>query len=253
MNKSVLVVFSLVLLITLGLVVIYLLSIQKSNLNPLSTITQESVINPELFPNISWEDITSGAMLNNLENEDKNGQLPQLPTSSMPVSQFTVTKPDLIGITYLEISSDNYVANKYQSSKFRPFRFVTFYKTILEGEPYVVMVQKWLNLDGSTAYIPFVIPEKLALINGTTSSYFQVLTSADTDYFLSPILQIESLDVCKVTLAGREAYCKWYFTNLTLGNTLADILHSWVTTNIIPQDIGKIPLVFTGTKNNAIQ
>jgi len=110
------------------------------------------------------------------------------------------------------------------------------------------LVEKWLNVDGSTSFLPLIIPELLALKDNTISSYYSDLIAGTSVYFLSPIYQIKSYDQCKNILPKRESYCDWYFQDSKIGNTLLGIINEWTRTGNIPSSVGMIPMVVTAKR-----
>lgn len=248
MRKSLIIVF-FVLNLTILLFIAYLLLSGKYRINSFQIYSEAG--SPSLYPDIAWEDITSGKLLKFLENEDKKGKL--LPISSLaePISAPGRTNPELFnttGLEFVDLSTNDFVANKYKNADKRPFRFVAFFKTNLGGTAYFVLVQKWLNPDGSTVFLPLIISEALAVNEDSTSAYYNDLIADDTVYFLSPILQIISLDRCKMALPDRKSYCDWYFENPKTSSDFSEIMNEWTKSGNIPAQAGMAPMAITASR-----
>jgi len=248
MRKSIIIIFFSVLILTTFLVAVYFLSGRKNKTTAYQIYPDAT--NITLYPYMAWEDITSGKLLDFLKNEDSKGKLLQLPASAEPIS-LTSTDQEFFntkGISYVQLPTNDVLSNKYKNLDLLPFRFIAFFKTELGGTAYFVLVEKWLNADGSTAFLPLIIPESLALKDNTISSYYDALISNNSRYFLSPILQIKNQTECKSILLKRESYCDWYFQDPKIGNTLLGIMNEWTQTGNLPSSAGMMPLVVTATR-----
>jgi hypothetical protein len=246
MRKSVVVLFFSVLILTIFLVVAYFLSTKKNTISSYQIFSVAKA--PNNYPKIAWNDITSGKLLNYLEIQDRNGKLPLISSAAKPITMPAITTPEFFeanGLTILQVAADDVASNKYKNSETRPFRFVGFFKKELGGTAYLVLVQKWLNQDGSTVFLPLVVPESLAIINNSISSYYDELTTDNTVYFLGPILQIKNLTQCKFALPKRETYCDWYFQDQNISNTLLNMVTEWTKFGNILKEVGKTPMVFS--------
>ena len=247
-RKSILIIFLLVLFITIFLVATYFLSGRKNKTT--SYQIYHEATNILLYPYVAWDDITSGKLLDFLKNEDSKGKLLQIPASAESISLISTDQEffNTKGFAYVQLSTDDVLSNKYKNPDLLPFRFVAFFKTNLGQTSYFVMIERWLNLDGSTAFLPLIIPESLVLKDNTISSYYSTLISNNSRYFLSPILQIKSKDECKSIFPKRESYCDWYFQDPKIGNALLDIMNEWTQTGNLPSSAGMMPLVVTATR-----
>lgn len=249
MRKSIIVIFFLVLILTVLLVIVYLLSGGKYKTSSYQIYSNAS--SPGFYPYIAWDGITSGKLLNYLKNEDRKGKLLSISPSAEPISIPGKTNPTLFdtnGLAFIQLSTSDFVSNKYKNVAARPFRFVAFFKTELGETTYFVLVEKWLNPDGSTAFLPLIIPTPLAAGGNTITTYYSDLISDDTGYFLSPILQIKSLDMCKTALPKSLSYCDWYFQNPEVTGALLGIMNEWIESSNIPEDMGRTPVVFTTSR-----
>lgn len=248
MRKSIVIVFFLVLILTVFLVAAYFLSSGKNKTT--SYQISSDAKNTTLYPNIAWSDITSGKLLDFLKGEDVKGKLIQIPASAEPIFLRSTSQDfyNTNGLAYVQLPSEDVVSNKYKNKDLQPFRFVAFFKTNLGGTSYFVLVEKWLNIDGSISFLPLIIPELLALKDGVISSYYSDLIAGTSVYFLSPIYQIKSHDQCKNILPKRESYCDWYFQDSKIGITLLSIMNEWTQTGNIPSSVGMTPMVVTAKR-----
>jgi hypothetical protein len=205
MRKVLLVIVFIVLTLTVFLVGAYLYSNRNNKSSSLQVYTVAQ--KPNSFPEIAWEDIVSGKLLSYLENQDAKGKLPTISPEAKPIETPSVSNQEYYqknGIVSLQMTSNDVISNKYKDTKARPFRFVAFFKTNLNGIGYFVLVQKWLNPDCSIAFLPLIVPESLSATGNALSAYYQDLISDNTVYFLGPILKIKSLTQCNGILPKRE-------------------------------------------------
>jgi hypothetical protein len=101
------------------------------------------------YPYVKWEELTSGNLIKSIKNKSDN-----IGAGAEPIQSYGKLNPTLEaqkGMNYVQLlGSEVLVTNKYKDISKRPFRTVAYFSTSKDNTGYLVLVQKWLNKDGTT-------------------------------------------------------------------------------------------------------
>ncbi|MCL5612077.1 MAG: hypothetical protein M1485_05925 [Chloroflexi bacterium] len=172
---------------------------ELSKMAQLPEITTDQAVSPEF-----------DAYLTQQENAGKLGDFsqyvePMSPKWGDPGSDFeSKTRP----IYLINVSTEKEGA--YSLTNTRPFYNEIYFKTKLNGQDYLLWVQRWKNPDGSTSRVKYMYPfEKIydSRIQGWASKEFGLVPGKeDSLRFLSPVLYPDN-----VNFATLYAYDKNYY------------------------------------------
>jgi hypothetical protein len=203
---------------------------------------------PQNYPLVGWSDVTSGKLQKFLEKEEKFGKLATIPNTVLPVSKFQGSGNgyfQVASIAYIELSDDDVSSGKYVDAAKRPYRFVAFYKTVLNKEPYYLLIQEWRNSDGTVAFIPLLEPVKIATNEKGLTEYYQEVINPETRYYLSPIMGHAERDSCFTLMGKKGTYCDWYFGDKNREDKYWALMADWLKSGKVPSEIIKYPVIFT--------
>ncbi len=201
------------------------------------------------YPEIGWNEITSGRLGRFLQKSGKAGMLPKMLEGVVPLAEVGITSDSYFAdtkIRFVELANLDVKLGKYTNSNSRPYHFVAFYRTKIGTDKYLILVQEWKNKDRLMSYLPLLLYEEKAINTDGLTKYFREVVMPNDNYFLSPIMQYESKETCKSTVGKVKgvAYCDWYFASKRSG-IFEGMMREWVDNGVVPQDMSKYPVLFT--------
>lgn len=184
---------------------------------------------------VSFWEITSGRLLKYLELMDKERRLPGVPAGA---GRLVLKRT---GANFLEETGFSLIDVASPVPAIRPYTFAGFFKTHIKKSAYILLVQKWLNPDGSTAFLLLLAPLEgnIDESGALHPKYLALLEQADV--FLAPYIAFAREDSCTKNIGLAPDYCSWFNKHR---KRLESIVNRWLDTGSLPFEAGKTPFIF---------
>lgn len=191
--------------------------------------------NPNLLDEVSFWEITSGRLLKYLQLMDKEGKLPEVPAGA---GRLVLRRTSA---NFLEETGFSLVDAASSVPAIKPYTFAGFFKTRIKKSVYILLVQKWLNPDGSTAFLPLLAPLE-GNVDGSGAPHPKYLALLErADVFLAPYIAFAREDSCTKNIGLAPDYCSWFNKHR---KRLESIVNRWLETGSLPFEAGKTPFIF---------
>lgn len=140
------------------------------------------------------------------------------------------------GYGYIQLFNQQVESGLFRNPEVRPYRFIGFFKTSINGELYYILVEEWLNKNGTIVYLPFIL--KANVFNNGTDKVDKVKQYLDS--FPSPLFIINNIESCNKILGSGMEYCTWYLKNTS---KYIEIYNYILNYKNIPIEISKYPIL----------
>lgn len=196
-------------------------------------------------PFIAWDNITSGGLASELRKAYYFGLIGRFSRFAEPFS--VVLPPNEVmyenyGYNFIGLFAKDIETNRYADPAKRPFKAVGFLRTEIGGEPYLVVVQHWLNRDGGRVFLPLVIALEAVEARPELRQLLEESVSGTAQKFLSPIVNIRDEVSCGRIVAAGPGYCSWF---LSLKSEIMPLVRTWVDSGLVPRELETMPLMLT--------
>jgi|GEM_PF-4921862 len=242
MQKAVIITLSLLILAVLGFICFSLISTKQL---PAIYAVQTDGTKIDTYPFVSWDDITTGKLENFWQNRVSLGLL-KWNGSELPVNTLKLTNDEAFDLTefrYVSLSFYDLNNRTFVDPSKRPWKIVAFYKTKIDSTSYLVIWEAWKNSDGTTGFIPLILPEANTKNPDGLATYLSGIATHTID-FLAPITEFAGHDTCIATMAGESSYCDWFFGQAGGPKSYQSLAIEWVGTGKIPKNAAQMPMIF---------
>jgi hypothetical protein len=109
------------------------------------------------YPSVPWQAVVDGSVSRSLARQAGQGKLRGFSPEVAPVTRFVRLPGEYVennGVDLVELPSEIVRSPQYLDAAKRPFVTVAYFQTMIEGEKYYLIYQRWRSVDGSESYVP---------------------------------------------------------------------------------------------------
>lgn len=109
------------------------------------------------YPSVPWQAVVDGSVSRSLARQAGQGMLRGFSPEVAPFTRFVRLPGEYVennGVDLVELPSEIVRSPQYLDTAKRPFVTVAYYQTMIEGEKYYLIYQRWRSVDGSESYVP---------------------------------------------------------------------------------------------------
>lgn len=109
------------------------------------------------YPSVPWQTVVDGSVSRSLGRQAGQGKLRGFGPEVAPVTRFVRLPGEYVennGVDLVELPSEIVRSPQYLDTTKRPFVTVAYFQTMIEGEKYYLIYQRWRSVDGSESYVP---------------------------------------------------------------------------------------------------
>jgi len=197
---------------------------------------------PEKFPQVNWEDVISGALVEVLREKYDRGELGKISDKAKPFIPVIYPEKDfhpyIIASTAIDLGSFSLQSGIYLDSDVKPYIIIpAFFVTDIGGEKHILSYSIWRNLNQKRdSFLPYLYDYDMVAEN---INDFQEFFNKEIDptYMFFPG-KFFNKDDCK-EYGFSLLYCDWYFEQKSTINSLMD---EWAKTGDIPEELENFPV-----------